>query len=33
MKNQKNDLVSPGHVFPLISRIGDVLENRHTGHQ
>ena len=26
MKNQKKDLVSPGHVFPLVSRIGGVLE-------
>ena len=26
MKNQKSDLVSPGHVFPLVSRIGGVLE-------
>ena len=26
MKNPKKDLVSPGHVFPLVSRIGGVLE-------
>ena len=25
-KSKKSDLVSPGHVFPLVSRIGGVLE-------
>ena len=27
---QKKDLVSPGHVFPLVSRNGDFRESSHT---